>query len=404
MRRALLAIILVVPLTIAAAAVLGEEPSTDAPNGFVGAYTPDETTIEECASTPSAGAGCWYQAFANLAFEEGVSVAFARLRTAIVEFPGANVNCHISTHGIGAGGWLRSNGDLATAVADGSELCGGFYHGVMIQSIGALPAEDPAEAAAVVIDRCFNPDSFDSLAERQNCVHGAGHALMVRGDNDLPKMLRVCDEIESARPMMGHYCALGVTMENFISSWDLERRWLKADDPIYPCNAIEAQHKSACYSVLTQLHIQLVGQDPDRLGELCLLAEPAWAPYCVRQAYVDFSPAEWDDPAALFAHCGRVTPYERACVWGLINGIATRDDGPNGLMVVERICEIVPEGPIGEACAFAIGQNIDEVDLERRCRSFSTRPSLDRWCRTPGEPAEMRDLGIFNHSLTGAAP
>lgn len=404
MRRITILLALLIPISIAFAVSGGPAQNEPGAKGFVGEYLPDDTTVEECAVGDYNGAGCWYQAFANLAFERGVEAAFSELRSAILTYPGANVNCHISTHGIGAGGWLRSGGDLASAIAGGSELCGGFYHGVMIQSIGELPSEDPGESARRVVELCFDQDSFPDRAEQQNCVHGAGHALMVRGNNDLPKMLAVCDKIESLRSLMGHYCALGVTMENFISSWDLERRWLKSDDPIYPCNTIAPQHKSACYSVLPQLHIQLVGQDPDRLGDLCRLAGPAWAPYCIRQAYADFSPEEWGDPVSLLAHCERIEPYARACLWGMISGISSRDEGEIGLVAVERLCEIVPDGPLGEACAFAVGQHIDAVDVDTRCRSFGGRPSLDRWCRMIGQPFEMRDLGIFNHSLTGAAP
>jgi hypothetical protein len=380
--------------------------ATPTGGGFVGEYVPDTTSIAECASSPNAGADCWYQAFANLAFREGTDAAFTTLRTEIVEVEGANRNCHISTHGIGAGSLLRAQGDLATAVAGGSDLCGGFYHGVLIQALREIPLEDIDASAELVLERCLDQSAFPDRDARENCVHGAGHALMVRGENDLPAMLEICDRVEARELGMGYFCGLGVTMENFISSWGLERRWLRADDPIYPCNILPAQHKAACYSVLSQLHIQLVGLDPDELGALCLRSEPAWAPYCVRQAYVDLASDEWEEPNGIAARCERVAPYARACLWGAVNGLAVRDNGAVALERAAGLCAVLPDSPLGEACAYAIGQNMTGVgDLEARCRSFAARPALDRWCRTFDYPATgMRDLGIFTHTSTGVLP
>jgi hypothetical protein len=402
LRRSVLALLVAAPL-IAALLLVLRPASPPGGGGFVGEYIPDATTIADCAGDPAADANCWYQAFANLAYREGVAPAFTELRAAISTIEGANRNCHISTHGIGAGGLRRADDDLARAVVGGSDLCGGFYHGVLIGSMRDIPLDDVGASAALILDRCLDAAAFPARDARENCVHGAGHALMVRGDNDLPAMLAICDRVEERELGMGYYCGLGVTMENFISSWGLERRWLRADDPVYPCNVLPAQHKAACYGVVSQLHIQLVGTDPDRLGELCRRAEPAWAPYCVRQAYVDISPQEWREPDRIVARCERISPYERPCIWGAVSGLAVRDESAAALSLAASFCSRLPDGPLGEACAYAVGQNMSGVaDMDERCASFDDRPALARWCRTPFPAEAMRDLGIYIHTTTGA--
>lgn len=398
---------LLIPALIAGAAIASSfTGSAQKPQGFVGEYIPDQTTLAECAAGVSDFTNCWYQAFANLTYAEGVPAAFVRLEAEIGALPEVNKVCHIITHGIGAGGYLRSGGDLAQTVAGGSDICGGFYHGVMIQALKNISDTDPEIAAREMVETCLDKSTFPLDSERTSCMHGAGHALMVRNDNDLPAMLEVCDEVESRELGMGYYCALGVTMENFISSWGFERRWLKEGDPMYPCNALAPRYKAACYGGIIQLHIQLVGTDPDALGDLCRTAEPDWAAYCMRQAYADLDPSEWQTPGKIIARCEKVAPYGRVCLWSAINGLAARGGGSDRLALAEGLCALSPDGPLGEACAYAIGAQLNEgVEIERLCASFRQRPTLDRWCRDRSFPNEgMRDLGIFIYSENGVNP
>ena len=405
-RRPLLA--LLVPVAVISLLFLGSAPAAPVqPRGFVGAYLPDQTTIAECAQGVTDYTDCWYQAFANLAYAEGVPAAFERLQAEILVNSELNRVCHITTHGIGAGGYLRSKGDLAATVAGGSDLCGGFYHGVMIQALEDIPDGGDAEVAALLIDTCFDTVAFPEYGARTNCMHGAGHALMVRENNNLPEMLRVCDAVEAREMGMGYFCSLGVTMENFISSWGLDRRWLKEGDPMYPCNVIEPQHRAACCGGIGQDHAQLVGNEPDALGKICLEADPAWVAYCLRQAYADLPPAEWEQPAKIVARCEKVAPYARVCLYSAITSLAVRGGGPASIEKAAALCALLPDGPLGEACAYALGGQLNrsgnaDIDTDTLCGSFASRPSLAVWCQRRGSlDEEMRDLGIFIDSPTG---
>lgn len=402
---------LLIPVAVVSLLLLASvQPASRQPRGFVGEYTPDQTTIAECAQGVADYTDCWYQAFANLAYREGVPAAFARLRSEILVNAELNRACHITTHGIGAGGYLGSGGDLAATVAGGNDLCGGFYHGVMIQALKEIPADDSKATAQLLIDTCFDTVAFPEREMRTNCMHGAGHALMVRNDNNLPEMLKICDQVEAREAGMGYFCSLGVTMENFISSWGLDRRWLKESDPMYPCDVIEPQHRAACYGGIVQYHTQLVGNEPDALGKICLEADPAWVAYCLRQAYADLPPAEWQTPEKIVARCEKVVPYARVCIYSAITSLAVRGGGTRSVTLAASLCAILPDGPLGEACAYSLGAQLnreDGVDIDNTvlCASFAARPSLAIWCEQRGASDErMRDLGIFMDSPTGVLP
>jgi hypothetical protein len=176
---------------------------------------------------------------------------------------------------------------------------------------------------------------------------------------------------------------------------------------MYPCNAIEPQHRAACYGGIVQYHTQLVGNEPDALGKICLEADPAWVAYCLRQAYADLAPAEWEQPAKIVARCEKVTPYERVCLYSAITSLAVRGGGPASIEKAAALCALLPDGPLGEACAYALGGQLNrsgetDIDTDTLCSSFDSQPSLKAWCGRRGSlDEEMRDLGIFIDSPTG---
>ena len=66
------------------------------------------------------------------------------------------------------------------------------------------------------------------------CIHGLGHGLMIYTGYDLPVSLKTCDGLRHGlRPVS---CSGGVFMENFNSSYGVTSKYLRKNDPIYPCN------------------------------------------------------------------------------------------------------------------------------------------------------------------------
>jgi plastocyanin len=73
-----------------------------------------------------------------------------------------------------------------------------------------------------------------------SCIHGMGHGIITFREHDLNKALSDCDTLEvGART----YCDDGIFMELSISA---PSNFYKQADPIYPCDAVADNYKTAC--------------------------------------------------------------------------------------------------------------------------------------------------------------
>lgn len=52
-------------------------------------------------------------------------------------------------------------------------------------------------------------------------------------------------------------------------------KYLKTDDPLYPCNAVDEKYKNTCYLMQTSRMLALVGYDFAKVFDLCsMIGEP----------------------------------------------------------------------------------------------------------------------------------
>src|SRR6185437_15151201 len=80
------------------------------------------------------------------------------------------------------------------------------------------------------------------------CTHGLGHGVMDYRNDEVPLALKDCDTIDPARQAQ-EICYAGVFMENITTDIKTGRpsKYIKASDPIYPCDFVDAKYKNACY-------------------------------------------------------------------------------------------------------------------------------------------------------------
>ena len=102
-----------------------------------------------------------------------------------------------------------------------------------------------------------------------NCVHGLGHGLMVVYENELFTSLDVCTRLDDEWEQES--CYGGVYMENVMAETnpDHSTKYLKSDEPLYPCTAVEDKFKHSCYMMQTSHALVVVGQDYGKVFELC---------------------------------------------------------------------------------------------------------------------------------------
>ncbi len=102
-------------------------------------------------------------------------------------------------------------------------------------------------------------------AARIECTHGLGHALLSSFDYDLSQALRGCDLVPDREGRLS--CQLGVFMENVITD-DVDRRNLKAEDPLYPCDAVDPAYRAMCYTEQSKALLAR-GRTPAEIATVC---------------------------------------------------------------------------------------------------------------------------------------
>jgi hypothetical protein len=177
-------------------------------------------------------------------------------------------HCHDRAHEIGRMAY-DVFGVQAFAFA-GHSCKSGAMHGVTESHLSARGTDNlAADVEAICADavRQFF---------RHQCVHGIGHGLLAWVDYELPEALGICEPLTSGADRES--CYSGVFMENISGSLaggmvesemqhagahghangpgappraERKGRYLRADDPHYPCNDVADRYVPACYSVQT---------------------------------------------------------------------------------------------------------------------------------------------------------
>ena len=208
---------------------------------------------------------CYRDYYTNLVKERGSQAAMADLRSRY-QNPFIYSQCHQLTHIIG-----RLAADiypsLAQAFASGDSFCwSGFYHGVME---GVSQKFKPAALAENIDKICAEIPGKDKFSfDYYNCVHGLGHGAMFILNNELFRSLELCDHLSGGWEQSS--CWSGAFMENIIAD-EINHfsKYLKADDPLYPCSAAADKYKNTCYLMQTSRMLALVGHDFAKVFELC---------------------------------------------------------------------------------------------------------------------------------------
>jgi len=283
----------------------------------VGRFEPDDTTVEECDDQ-----GCFEQAFGNVAYTSGPKDAMALLDESIAaqRIP-ADGKCHRIAHIIGAASLARNRGNVARTFAEGSANCfSGYYHGVLERSLSKVRSYNPDTLGAVIRDLCSDPVLSASPWLADQCAHGLGHGLMITTGYSLPLSLGVCERLVSRWDQQS--CKSGAFMENISTTYGVTSRYLRDDDPLYPCNWVDGEDKPVCYGLVTSRIIRL-GLDWRQTAEVCARAERGYVSMCFGSFGRDVAGATRLDPVAIREHCALAQPYGRegACIFGAVRAM-----------------------------------------------------------------------------------
>jgi hypothetical protein len=283
-------------------------------------------------------------------------------------------SCHRIAHAIGAASLARYEGNVARTFAEGSSTCfSGYYHGVLERALVDVKTRDATRLGNVARALCDDPRVHSSRWMEYQCYHGLGHGLMITTGYGLPLSLDACERIATYLDRTS--CKGGAFMENITSSYGFTSQWLRDDDPVYPCNAVEADDKVTCYGMVTSRIIRVIGLDWERTAEICSEVESRFVSTCFRSLGRDISGQTHRDAGEIVDLCAVTRAYgaEAHCIQAAAMDMTS--NFTNGGEAA-GLCEAAPASTRGE-CYYGIGGVMGRftstvAEREADCRALTS--------------------------------
>lgn len=284
----------------------------------VDSNTPPMAHANTCRSVPySEKLGCYDKFYRTIVLNDSVAAAFKDIRTRYDTDPFFKSECHQLTHVIGRTA-AQKFGRVEEAFVNGDAFCwSGYYHGVMegISQIKGLP-----NFKETINDICKNIPGKESFSfDYYNCVHGLGHGVMTLSYNNLFSSLALCDGLTGGWEQSS--CWSGAFMENVIADGrDHKTTYLKPEDPLYPCNAVENRYKNTCYLMQTSYMLRVSGGNFSKVFELCRTVGDTYINTCYQSLGRDASGQSISDKGRTRATCllGQDFREQSNCVIGAV--------------------------------------------------------------------------------------
>jgi len=260
---------------------------------------------------------CFEKHYQQVVAEQSVADAFVDLKVRYDKSPLVRSLCHPFVHVIGRAA-VEKYPNVAEAYTKGDHFCwSGYYHGVM-EAI--LYKTTPEELPATINEICDKvPGKATYSFDYYNCVHGLGHGVMYITNNELFKALVLCDNLTGSWEQES--CYGGVFMENVITDFENHfTKYLKPQEPLYPCTAVPEKNKHACYLMQTSYVLKTNGYNFIDAFAQCSTVEEQHKDTCYQSVGRDASGSTVSDIARTKANCllGVGDRQRTGCVVGAV--------------------------------------------------------------------------------------
>ena len=240
----------------------------------------------DCAGETHNKLICFRDFYSNLIQKGGVKIALSDIKARYDIDPFVRSQCHQLTHVIGREAAILYP-TAPQAFAHGDSFCwSGYYHGAMEALVSKVERE---EVGKKLDSFCVDiPGKKNFSFDYYNCVHGLGHGAMSILNNELPSSLALCDNLTGAWEKSS--CWSGVFMENIIADEiNHVSKYLKDDDPLYPCDFVDGKYKNTCYLMQTSRMLALVQSNFAKVFDLCSSVEEPYIDTCYQSLGRDAS-------------------------------------------------------------------------------------------------------------------
>jgi hypothetical protein len=225
------------------------------------------TAAVVCTGASASEFSCWQSRYNTIIAQQSPAPAFADFKKNYDTNPYVKSNCHQISHVIGRAA-AKKYSTLAETYKHGDQFCwSGYYHGAIetvAQQIG------PDKIISQITSVCADFEKSQEYSfNHYNCVHGMGHGLMAIQENQLFLALETCDNYKDTWEAKS--CYSGVFMENVMNEINpgSHSDYLKKDDPLYPCTAVQDRYKPECYLMQTSHALLVVNYDYNKVFDLC---------------------------------------------------------------------------------------------------------------------------------------
>lgn len=238
--------------------------------------------------------------------------------------------CHTTLHFLGQEAYKITK-NTSKALTEGTPICfAGFYHGVLEAYLTEKDLiKNNAELIKVIPTLCDTEGSFPIKKIYNECLHGLGHALMFATDDELPESLKLCDTLKSEADR--DWCYSGSFMENSTSSTNKDHpsKYLKSDDPMYPCNILESKYGNMCYTLQSFYFAEISKYDLGETEKLCKQIPKEYQAGCFN-AIGQTQVGSTQDTSIMRDNCYLMGSKndKTNCLYGIIGGLGERyNDG-----------------------------------------------------------------------------
>lgn len=231
------------------------------------------TDVARCAEEGPRRQVCYDDFIQRYAGDKTTRQLLAELLAAMHVNENVNNACHSVAHAIGRLNYERA-GNAQDALAQCDFTCfSGCLHGSVErmffteEQMAAGEEHPDLENVKAAIPRlCLEQEMPDTTQHTlDQCVHGAGHALMFALEYDMAQAFSLCDLFPEEKR---YTCYTGVAMEN-ISASDTRRRHLNPDNVLFPCDTLEGPTASACW-YYQPTYMMERGMTMEQISERCL--------------------------------------------------------------------------------------------------------------------------------------
>lgn len=214
-----------------------------------------------CGENASVSFSCYAKYYREMVASSGIPSAIADLKEREETSAYTKKECHLLMHEIGRAA-ASGTSSIALVFAKGDPFCAtGYYHGAME---GLIQKRGTKELSTEFLnDLCLPFRNTERLgAAHQDCTHGLGHGIMYVNNNELFDALLVCNLLQDTAEQ--NLCWSGVFMENAITDFrDHTTKYLKPEDPMYPCNIVDEKYQEACYTYQSMYVLRVTGNFPE---------------------------------------------------------------------------------------------------------------------------------------------